>query len=92
MDFEYCGGLGISAGELLGTLIGLKPFDKSSNKKAIEGINRLAKAINNEAMMRDIFAEPHHFPRWLYIAIANTNWNRLAKKAGIKPKELYRQL
>ncbi len=92
MDFEYCGGLGISAGELLGTLIGQKPFDKSSNKKAIEGINRLAKAINNEAMMRDIFAEPHHFPRWLYIAIANTNWNRLAKKAGIKPKELYRQL
>ena len=92
MDFEYCGGLGISAGELLGTLIGQKPFDKSSNKKAIEGINRLAKAINHEIKMEDIFAEPHHFPRWLYIAIANTNWNRLAKKAGIKPKELYKRL
>ena len=26
------------------------------------------------------------------IAIANTNWNRLAKKAGIKPKELYKRL
>ena len=92
MDFEYCGGLGISAGELLGTLIGQKPFDKSSNKKAIEGIERLTKAIIHEVKMEDIFAEPHHFPRWLYIAIANTNWNRLAKKAGIKPKDLYRQL
>ena len=91
MDFEYCGGLGISAGELLGTLIGQKPFDKSSNKKAIEGIARLAKAINHEVKMKDIYAEPHHFPRWLYIAIANTNWNRLAKKAGIKPKDLYQR-
>ncbi len=92
MDFEYCGGLGISAGELVGTLIGQKPFDKSSNKKVIEGIERLAKAINHEVKMEDVFAEPHHFPRWLYIAIANTNWNRLAKKAGIKPKDLYRKL
>ena len=92
MDFEYCGGLGISAGELVGTLIDQKSFDNISNKKVIEGIDRLAAAINSEAFLEDIYAEPHHFPRWLYLLIANTNWNRLAKKAGIKPKDLYRRL
>ncbi len=92
MDFEYCGGLGISAGELVGTLIDQRSFDNISNKKVLEGISCLAKAINNESAMEDVFAEPHHFPRWLYILIANTNWNRLAKKAGIKPKDLYRKL
>lgn len=92
MDFEYCGGLGISAGELVGTLIDQRSFDKISNKKVIEGIEHLARAINHEVKMEDVFAEPHHFPRWLYIALANTNWNRLAKKAGIKPKDLYRKL
>ncbi len=92
MDFEYCGGLGISAGELVGTLIDQKSFDNISNKKVIEGIDRLAAAINSEAVLEDIYAEPHHFPRWLYLLIANTNWNRLAKKAGIKPKDLYKRL
>ena len=92
MDFEYCGGLGISAGELIGTLIDQKSFDNISNKKVIEGIECLAEAVNSGKVMEDIFAEPHHFPRWLYIAIANTNWNRLAKKAGIRPKDLYKRL
>ena len=92
MDFEYCGGLGISAGELIGTLIDQKSFDNISNKKVIEGIECLAEAVNSGKVMEDIFAEPHHFPRWLYIAIANTNWNRLAKKAGIRPIDLYKRL
>ena len=92
MDFEYCGGLGINAGELIGTLIDQKSFDNISNKKVIEGIECLAEAVNSGKVMEDIFAEPHHFPRWLYIAIANTNWNRLAKKAGIRPKDLYKRL
>ena len=92
MDFEYCGGLGISAGELVGTLINQRSFDNISNKKVLEGIGRLAEAVNSNTVMEDVFAEPHHFPRWLYILIANTNWNRLAKKAGIKPKDLYRKL
>ena len=91
MDFEYCGGLGISAGELVGTLIDQRSFDKISNQKVVEGIGRLAEAVNNSAAMDDVFAEPYLFPRWLYLAIANTNWNRLAKTAGIKPKDLYRK-
>ena len=92
MDFEYCGGLGISAGELLGTLVKSGSFEKGSTKKVALGTFCLAEAVNSRTCMDDYFAEPHGFPRWLYILIANTNWNRLAKKAGIRPKDLYRQL
>ena len=46
-------------------------FDKISNKKVVEGIGRLAEAVNNSAAMDDVFAEPYLFPRWLYLAIAN---------------------
>ncbi len=92
MDFRYMGGLGISAGELLGTLVDSRGFDKNFNKIVTQGTARLAEAINRGEAVEDIFAEPHHFPRWLYILIANTNWNRLAKRAGISRKDLYRRL
>ena len=49
-------------------------------------------AINTESKTYDIYAEPKGFPKWLFIQIANTNWNRTARKNGIDPKELYRQL
>ena len=92
MHFEYCGGLGISAGELLGTLAEGIPFRMGPTKKASEGMDRLANAVNHKKNTADIYAEPHRFPRLLYIAIANTNWNRTAKQNGIRPKDLYRRL
>ena len=92
MDFGYKGGLGISAGELLGTLAKQGSFEKGPNRNAARGMKRLAEAINSGTETADIFAEPHLFPRWLYIVIANTNWNRLARMAGNKPKDLYRKL
>ena len=92
MGFEYCGGLGISAGEIVGTLINKKSFDKVSTKKVVEGIARLAKAVNRKVAMGDVFAEPYMFPRWLYLAAANSNWSRIAKKAGLRPKDLYKRV
>ena len=92
MDFEYCGGLGISAGELLGTLSDVIPMRIGPNKRAAEGIDALADAIDKGRVITDIFAEPYRFPRSLYIFIANTNWNRTAKQNGLKPRDLYRKL
>ena len=92
MDFEYCGGLGASAGELIGGLMEMIPFGKGPIKRTSEGMDLLARAINSESKTYDIYAEPKGFPKWLFIQIANTNWNRTAKKNGIDPKELYRQL
>ena len=60
--------------------------------KAAEGMTRLQEAIDAGRKMEDFLAEPYRFPRWLYISIANTNWNRTAKKNGIRPEDLYRQL
>ncbi len=85
---EYCGGLGISAGELLGTLMEVIPFRMGPTKKAAEGMKLLADAINDGRATEDIYEEPHRFPRWLYIAIANVNWNRTARKNGLKPEDL----
>ena len=92
MDFVYCGGLGISAGELLGELMVHIPFHIGATKKAAEGMALLAKAINSGNILADIFAEPYAFPRALYIAIANLSWNRTARANGLRPDDLIRRL
>jgi hypothetical protein len=86
---RYCGGLGISAGELMGTLMEVIPFRRGTTKKASQGMDRLVRAIDNAETMADIYAEPFAFPRWLYVWIANTNWNRTSRKNGIKPKDMF---
>ena len=92
MSFSYCGGLGISAGELLGELMVHVPFHIGATKKAADGMKRLAKAVNSGSMLADIFAEPYAFPRALYIAIANLSWNRTARANGLRPGDLVRRL
>ena len=90
MGFSYCGGLGVSAGELLGTLMEALPFRAGPTRKAEEGIRCLAEAVDAGAVTKDIYAEPHMFPRALYIRIANSGWDRMAKANGIAPEDLYR--
>ena len=90
--FSYCGGLGISAGELLGTLMEVIPFRLGPTRKAALGMARLAAAADRGEMIEDIYVEPYHFPRSLYIHIANTSWNKAARKNGIRPADLYRRL
>ena len=92
MGFEYCGGLGISAGEMIGILVQQLPLGFWPTNKIVRGLNTLADAINNKAIIEDIYAEPYMFPRSLYLGIANRNWNNLACKNGISPKDLYRKL
>lgn len=86
---QYCGGLGVSAGELMGTLMDVIPFRRGTTKKASQGMDRLVQAIDNSEAIGDIYAEPFAFPRWLYVLIANTNWNRTSRKNGIRPKDMY---
>ena len=92
MHFSYCGGLGVSAGELIGVLMQHIPFAVGPTKMIARGMNTLADAVNKGDSAGDLYAEPYRFPRSLYIFIANTNWNLTAKKNGISPKELYRRL
>jgi hypothetical protein len=92
MRFSYCGGLGVSAGELVGVLMEHMPFAFGPTKRIVESMNRLAAEINIGGATEDLYAEPCCFPRSLYILIANTNWNKTAKKNGLKPEDLYRRL
>lgn len=92
MGFAYCGGLGVSAGELLGVLMDILPAWLGPSSKAYQGMKKLVSAVEQGETVTDIYAEPFMFPRSLYIRIANTNWNRTAKKNGITPKDLYRRL
>ena len=92
MGFDYCGGLGISAGELAGGLMEMIPFGKGPIKRAAEGMDLLASAIDSGSRTYDIYAEPKGFPKWLFIQIANRSWDMNARKHGLDPKEMFRQL
>ena len=92
MGFQYCGGLGVSAGELIGGVMDLAPFGIGPTKTTAEGIEKLRAAIDAGAVTEDIFVEPWKFPRSLYLFIANTSWDSAAWKNGMKPKDLYRKL
>ena len=92
MGFEYCGGLGVSAGELIGTLMQILPFNGWPSSRIAKGMSRLLEAVNSGTKTDDLYTEPYGFPRWLYLEIANRNWNILAKKNGLKPEDLYRKL
>lgn len=92
MGFVYGGGLGVSAGELIGVLMEHIPFRFGTTKNIAKGMDRLAAAVNTGREMPVLYAEPFAFPRSLYIAIANTNWNKTARKNGLRPSDLYRKL
>ena len=92
MGFEYCGGLGVSAGELIGVLMQILPFKGWPTSRIAKGMSCLQEAVNNGNKIEDLYTEPYGFPRWLYLEIANRNWNNLAKKNGLKPEDLYRKL
>ena len=92
MGFSYCGGLGVSAGELVGVLMDYIPFRLWTTKNMAKGMDRLAAAIRAGESMPEVCAEPWAFPRSLYSAIANTSWNKTAKANGLRPADLYRRL
>ena len=92
MNFEYNGGLGVSAGEVIGVLIQKVPFNLGPAKNTCEGMKKLAEAVNDHAGMDVILAEPYRFPCSLFTLIANRSWNVYARKNGLKPKDLYRKL
>ena len=92
MGFDYGGSLALSAGELVGVLMQHIPFMMGPTKKMDEGMKTLARAIDKGEIIEDIYAEPYHFPRSLYIFIANTNWRITAGRNGITYQDLFRRL
>ena len=92
MDFQYCGALGVSAGELVGVLLDYGFFGKWPLQTISNALIALAKAIDRNETIEDTYTEPLHFPRSLYIAIANSGWKKAAKRNGIDPGLLFRRM
>ena len=92
MGFQYCGGLGVSAGELIGVLMRHLPFSVGFTRNAARGMKRLAEAMDAGLPTEDLFAEPFCFPRGLYIQIANGGWKKMARANGLRPEELFRRI
>jgi multimeric flavodoxin WrbA len=92
MDFAYCGGLGIGAGEVIGTLMKQSPSGFGVTRETLKGIAGLAEVIDAGGRTEEIYAGPSLFPRSAYLAIANASWNRNAKQNGLDPKDLCRRL
>ncbi len=78
---EYRGALAIGAGEAVGML--MKDHKRSlwPARNAENGIRRLAEAVRRGTDAGENYADPFMFPRWMYILIANANWQRLKKAA-----------
>ena len=92
MGYTWCGGLGVSAGELIGVLMEHVPFRLGTTRTMAKGMARLAEAVASGTRMPELYAEPWAFPRSLFIAIANTSWNKTARANGLRPADLYRRL
>ena len=89
--FDYCGGVAIGSGEMMGMFMNPKSKGKGPAKHVIEGLNTLADAINTFSMIEDIYADAYMFPRWMYMFAANTGWPKAGKINGLKRKDLLRR-
>lgn len=78
-DATYKGTLAVGAGEVVGTLMRQKhPLWPAKN--ATDSVQKLSAIIKKKETFTETFADTKAFPRWLYILIANTNWQRLKKE------------
>lgn len=78
--FVYCGSLAIGAGEVMGTLMRGRQRVLWPARSVLSGISHLAEAVDAGRNADTVFADAYLFPRWLYITIANVNWQRLKKQ------------
>ena len=63
MDFSYCGGLGISAGELIGVLMQHIPFRVGTTCKIAKEMTRLAQAIRRGEISPSVLLMGYIRPR-----------------------------
>lgn len=82
---EVTWGMGVGIGG--GPMLNSAPLGKGPTKSFGVAINKLIDAIKQNNSQKDIYVEPN-FPRFIYMFFANMGWVTLAKKNGIKKKDL----
>ena len=86
--YDYCGGIAIGAGEMMGMFMNPGSSGKGPAKNVGDGLDRLARAINTKSRVEDIYADAYRFPRWLYMFAANSGWPKAGKNNGLRKKDL----
>ena len=93
MNFAYMGSVGIGAGEMVGVLLRVNSgIVKPLLSRITKAIEKLAIAIDHNEKIDDVFTGVNLVPRFLYMAIANSGWKRMAKANGLEEKDLYTRL
>ena len=75
----YRGAAAIGAGEVIGTLMRDAKHSLWPARNAENCLRSLADAVREDRETEDLYADPFMFPRWMYILIAYTNWQRLKR-------------
>ena len=82
----YCGAAAIGAGEAVGTLMRGSNHPLWPADNAVKALGALAESIRAGRETETVYADPSGFPRWLYILIANTNWQLLKHRERTQKK------
>jgi len=86
----FGGGIGQGAGEMLGHFKNL-PINKGPFANLGQALETMAEKIEIKKPFEITYLNPY-FPRFLWKILAVRNWNILAKKNGLKKKDLIRKL
>lgn len=95
VNFIWVQGVGIGAGEMLGSLTSI-PLDKGPKKKLGITLKELSRNILNDNINLDnpdknnIFISPN-FPRFLYKFMGNYQWNPQAKSNGLTKSDILKK-
>lgn len=88
MGIQYCGGLAIGAGEMLGKLNQVSGWEKL-NQKLFDGIRYLAGMISQRRRMENYYTEPpSNYTKLTYMLGARIRFNRIAQTSYAANKML----
>jgi multimeric flavodoxin WrbA len=89
--FKWGQGLGIGAGEMIGSLKDL-PNHQGPKKSFGRALQVLAEHINEGKSGENLYTTPNYFPKILFPLCSNQFWINLAKGHGLKKSQLNKRL
>ncbi|SDB58262.1 flavodoxin family protein [Butyrivibrio sp. INlla16] len=89
--YEYCGGVAIGAGEMMGQMMRMPDPTKGPARNVALSLKELGQAVNEGTSIENIYADAYKFPRILYQIAGNSGWPRSAKRNGLKKKDMLKR-
>lgn len=86
---NYCGGIAIGAGEMMGQVLGYG--SNGPGKYVYDDLIKIGEAVNVSGSIGDIYTKANKFPRIAYFMAGNMGLKKSAKKNGLTVKEVLKQ-